>query len=98
MTSREDASESRQNEFLDNLVGGSTPVSIFLINGIRLSGVITAYDSYIVLLQAPSGIQAIYKHAISTVLPNGSDTPARRPDPGTVKERSGIYRRNTTSY
>ena len=47
-------------------------VSIFLINGIKLDGVIDAFDPYTIMLKNKT-TQSIYKHAISTIVPNHSD-------------------------
>jgi host factor-I protein len=57
-----------QNEFLEGLRKESIPVSIFLVNGIKLQGQIDCFDQYVILLKSNSN-QAIFKHAISTVVP-----------------------------
>lgn len=57
-----------QNEFLEGLRKESIPVSIFLVNGIKLQGQIDCFDQYVILLKSNSH-QAIFKHAISTVVP-----------------------------
>ena len=46
------------------------PVAVFLANGIRLQGTVTAFDSYSVLLVRDRQAQLVYKHAISTILPS----------------------------
>jgi host factor-I protein len=46
-----------------------TPVSIFLVNGIKLQGVITGFDASTLLLTNDSATQLVYKHAISTIVP-----------------------------
>lgn len=57
-----------ENSFLKSLCDEEITVSIFLINGIKLHGVITDMDEHVVMLK--NGItQMIYKHAISTVVP-----------------------------
>ena len=57
-----------EDSFLKTLCTESVPVSIFLINGIKLHGVITDCDKHVIMLK--NGItQMIYKHAISTVVP-----------------------------
>ncbi|CAG9252292.1 RNA chaperone Hfq [Paraburkholderia unamae] len=58
---------AKQESFLDSLISGHTPVNIFLINGIRLSGIIRSYDQWVVLLDSPTGMQTIYKHSVSTI-------------------------------
>jgi host factor-I protein len=57
-----------QNEFLEGLRKESIPVSIFLVNGIKLQGQIDCFDQYVILLKSNTH-QAIFKHAISTVVP-----------------------------
>lgn len=57
-----------QYEFLRAMVANQTPVWVFLVNGIKLTGVVAAFDQYVVAVQSPSGTQIVYKHAISTVI------------------------------
>jgi host factor-I protein len=61
---------SIQDEFLQSLLKEKTSASVYLVNGIRLSGEVVSFDSYVVVLQSVSGKQMIFKHAISTVMPN----------------------------
>jgi host factor-I protein len=71
---------SLQDEFLQSLLKEKTPASVYLINGIRLSGQVLAFDTYVVVLKSISGHQMIFKHAISTVMPNtggGTSRPLR---------------------
>ncbi|MCX8515155.1 MAG: hypothetical protein RL017_633 [Pseudomonadota bacterium] len=60
-----------QNEYLEQLQSGQKSVAIYLINGIKLSGLISAFDEYVVLLKDNKSTvdQLIYKHAISTIVP-----------------------------
>jgi host factor-I protein len=60
---------SIQDEFLQSLLKEKTPASVYLVNGIRLSGEVVSFDPYVVVLQSVSGKQMIFKHAISTVMP-----------------------------
>jgi host factor-I protein len=60
---------SLQEPFLNALRKEKVPVSIFLINGIKLQGQIDSFDQFVVLLKN-SVNQMIYKHAISTVVPS----------------------------
>ena len=60
---------SLQDPFLNALRKESIPVSIFLVNGIKLQGQIESFDSFVVLLRN-SISQMIYKHAISTIVPS----------------------------
>ena len=57
-----------QDPFLNALRKDHVPVSIYLINGIKLQGQIDAFDQYVVLLRN-NVTQMVYKHAISTVVP-----------------------------
>ena len=60
---------SLQEPFLNALRREKIPVSIFLVNGIKLQGQIDSFDQFVVLLKN-SVSQMIYKHAISTVVPS----------------------------
>jgi len=60
--------QSLQDPFLNALRRERVPVSIFLVNGIKLQGQIESFDNFVVLLKN-SVSQMIYKHAISTVVP-----------------------------
>ena len=57
-----------QSDFLGALMANRTPVWVFLVNGIKLSGVIAAFDKFAVSVRSPSGTQLINKSAISTVI------------------------------
>ena len=46
-------------------------MTVFLVNGVKLQGIITWFDNFSILLRRESHIQLIYKHAISTIMPNG---------------------------
>ena len=60
--------QSLQDPYLNALRKERVPVSIFLVNGIKLQGQIESFDNFVVLLRN-SVSQMIYKHAISTVVP-----------------------------
>jgi len=60
--------QSLQEPFLNALRKEKVPVSIFLVNGIKLQGQIESFDQFVVLLKN-SVSQMVYKHAISTVVP-----------------------------
>ena len=60
--------QSLQDPFLNALRKERIPVSIFLVNGIKLQGQIDSFDQFVVLLKN-SVNQMVYKHAISTVVP-----------------------------
>ena len=61
--------QSLQEPFLNTLRKERIPVSIYLVNGIKLQGQIESFDQFVVLLKN-SVSQMIYKHAISTVVPS----------------------------
>jgi len=60
--------QSLQDPFLNALRRERVPVSIYLVNGIKLQGTIESFDQYVVVLRNAVS-QMIYKHAISTVVP-----------------------------
>jgi host factor-I protein len=60
--------QTLQDPFLNALRKERIPVSIFLVNGIKLQGQIESFDQYVVLLKNTVS-QMVYKHAISTVVP-----------------------------
>ena len=60
-----------QDAFLNHVRKTKVPVTIFLVNGVKLQGVITWFDSFCVLLRRDGQSQLIYKHAISTIMPSG---------------------------
>ena len=61
-------SQNLQDTFLNALRKEHTPVSIFLVNGIKLQGRIDSFDQYVVMLKNTM-VQMVYKHAISTIVP-----------------------------
>ena len=62
---------SLQDPFLESLKKEKVPVSIYLVNGIKLQGHVDDYDSVVVLLKNTIN-QMVYKHAISTIVPSKS--------------------------
>ncbi|MEE9140334.1 MAG: RNA chaperone Hfq [Alphaproteobacteria bacterium] len=62
-------SQNIQDVFLNYIRKNKTAVTIFLVNGVKLQGIITAFDSFCVLLRRDAQSQLVYKHAISTVMP-----------------------------
>lgn len=58
-----------QDVFLNAVRKTKTPVTMFLVNGVKLQGVITWFDNFSVLLRRDGHSQLVYKHAISTVMP-----------------------------
>ncbi len=61
--------QNLQDNFLNALRKEHVPVSIFLVNGIKLQGKVDSFDQYVVMLKNTSS-QMVYKHAISTVVPS----------------------------
>jgi host factor-I protein len=61
--------QSLQEPFLNALRRDKVPVSIYLVNGIKLQGQIESFDQFVILLKN-SVSQMVYKHAISTVVPS----------------------------
>lgn len=57
-----------QKAYLESLTNTANPVTIFLLNGIKLQGVITGFDSEVILLRRDNSLQVIYKQAISTIM------------------------------
>jgi host factor-I protein len=64
--------QSVQDVFLNNLRKTKMPVTIFLVNGVKLQGIITWFDNFSVLLRRDAHSQLVYKHAISTIMPAGA--------------------------
>jgi host factor-I protein len=62
-------SQNVQDVFLNHVRKNKTPVTVFLVNGVKLQGVITWFDNFSVLLRRDGHTQLVYKHAISTVMP-----------------------------
>jgi host factor-I protein len=58
-----------QDLFLNSLRRSKTPVTMFLVKGVKLQGIITWFDNFSVLLRRDGQAQLIYKHAISTIMP-----------------------------
>lgn len=58
-----------QDVFLNTLKKEQTPVSLFLVNGIKLQGKIDSFDQYAIMLKNRDSQQLVYKHAISTIAP-----------------------------
>lgn len=60
-----------QDVFLNHLRKNKIPVTAFLINGVKLQGIVTWFDTATMLLRRDGQSQLIYKHAISTLMPQG---------------------------
>ncbi|OMJ32227.1 RNA chaperone Hfq [Sphingomonas yabuuchiae] len=66
-----DKSGSLQDLFLNALRRSKAPVTMFLVKGVKLQGIVTWFDNFSVLLRRDGQSQLIYKHAISTIMPSG---------------------------
>lgn len=67
--SSSDKQNNLQDVFLNQLRKTKAPVTLFLVNGVKLQGIVTWFDSFSVLLRRDNHSQLVYKHAISTVMP-----------------------------
>ena len=64
-------SQNVQDVFLNHVRKNKLPVTVFLVNGVKLQGVISWFDNFCILLRRDGHVQLVYKHAISTVMPAG---------------------------
>jgi host factor-I protein len=62
--------QNLQDAFLNHVRKQKVPVTIFLVNGVKLQGVITWFDNFCLLLRRDAQSQLVYKHAISTIMPS----------------------------
>lgn len=65
-----DKSQNLQDKFLNKIRKDKMSVTVFLVNGVKLQGIITWFDNFSMLLRRDSHSQLIYKHAISTIMPS----------------------------
>lgn len=63
-------SQNLQDQFLNTVRKTKNPLTIFLVNGVKLTGVVTSFDNFCVLLRRDGHSQLVYKHAISTIMPS----------------------------
>jgi host factor-I protein len=63
-------SQNLQDTFLNQIRKNKIPVTIFLVNGVKLQGMVGSFDNFCVLLRRNGHIQLVYKHAISTIMPS----------------------------
>lgn len=79
-------SQNLQDQFLNAVRKQKIPLTIFLVNGVKLTGVVTSFDNFCVLLRRDGHAQLVYKHAISTIMPGqpvnlyDGEEPAAKPD------------------
>ncbi len=62
--------KNAQNDFLNDIKNNKIAVTVFLINGVKLQGVITWFDENSLLLRRDGHTQLVYKHAVSTIMPS----------------------------
>ena len=62
--------QNLQDQFLNLLRKHKTPVTMFLVKGVKLQGIVTWFDNFCVLLRRDGQSQLVYKHAISTIMPS----------------------------
>lgn len=58
-----------QDVFLNHIRKQKVPVTVFLVNGVKLQGIVTWFDNFSLLLRRDAFTQLVYKHAISTIMP-----------------------------
>ena len=63
------AKETLQDQFLEEARQNRTQVTVFLVNGFQMRGIILGYDSFALLLSSEGKQNLIYKHAVSTIIP-----------------------------
>ena len=62
-------SQNVQDVFLNHVRKNKSAVTVFLVNGVKLQGIITSFDSFSLLLRRDAHSQLVYKHAVSTIMP-----------------------------
>lgn len=64
-------SQNLQDIFLNSIRKSKMPVTVFLVNGVKLQGNVTWFDNFCILLRRDGTSQLVYKHAVSTIMPSG---------------------------
>ncbi|WP_185982538.1 RNA chaperone Hfq [Aureimonas mangrovi] len=65
-----DRTQNLQDLFLNTVRKQKISLTIFLVNGVKLTGIVTSFDNFCVLLRRDGHSQLVYKHAISTIMPS----------------------------
>ena len=65
-----DKIQNVQDVFLNKIRKEKMSVTVFLVNGVKLQGIVTWFDNFCLLLRRESHVQLVYKHAISTIMPS----------------------------
>jgi host factor-I protein len=81
-------SQNVQDVFLNYVRKNKTPVTVFLVNGVKLQGVVSWFDNFCLLLRRDGHVQLVYKHAVSTVMPAG---PIQLFDPSSVPQTAETH-------
>ncbi len=63
--------QNLQDIFLNKIRKEKMTVTVFLMNGVKLQGIITWFDNFSMLMRREGQVQLVYKHAISTIMPGG---------------------------
>lgn len=66
-----DKKQNLQDVFLNQARKTKSYVTVFLVNGVKLQGIITWFDNFCLLLKRDGQVQLVYKHAVSTIMPSG---------------------------
>lgn len=64
-----DKSQNVQDVFLNHIRKNKIAVTVFLVNGVKLQGIVTWFDNFCILLRRDAHSQLVYKHAVSTIMP-----------------------------
>jgi len=70
MAVKADKALSLQDQFLNSIRRSKTPVTVYLMKGVKLQGIVTWFDAFSILLRRDGAAQLLYKHAISTIMPS----------------------------
>lgn len=65
-----DTYQNIQDVFLNQIRRSKVSVTVFLVNGVKLQGIISGFDNFSILLRRESHAQLVYKHAVSTIMPS----------------------------
>lgn len=76
-----DKQANLQDQFLNAVRRSKVPVTVFLVKGVKLNGVITWFDAFSILLRREGVAQLLYKHAVSTIMPGGPLDEFKAPEP-----------------
>jgi host factor-I protein len=81
---------SLQDHFLNSVRRAKLPVTIFLVKGVKLQGVVSWFDAFSLLLRRDGASQLVYKHSISTIMPAESPTDFVPTQPSSEKSKPGL--------